>query len=82
MRCFLFLLANSIYSALFFIHREEESIAITFIDPMVNFLVGTQHHTLREIDLKDMEREPLRYCKGDGKGHLYKTFPDIGQGDH
>ena len=28
-------------------------------------------------DLKRLEREPLRYCKCDGK----VTFPDVGQGD-
>ena len=31
--------------------------------------------------LKYFEREPLRYMKGDKNGDLYKTFPDVGQGD-
>ena len=38
-----------VYStALLFIHREEGSIALTFIDPVITFPVGTQHHTLSE----------------------------------
>ena len=26
-----------------------------------------------------LEREPLMYCKGNGKSYLYKAFPDVGR---
>ena len=54
----------------------------------VRFLV-LKHCVLRIITgpewtfkvLIDLEREPLEYCKGDGKCQLNKTSPDVGQGD-
>ena len=49
--------------------------------PMVERFSLTLRENILFKVLKDFEREPLRYWKGDKNGDLYKTFPDVGQGD-